>query len=261
MATDKQSRLQQLLLDGIADRNQAEDEARSSRELIDDTASAVAKALRNELTVVSGNVELIGMQHVSDAVQRFAGNAQLAATSANQVVQRLSLLKSFGKSEKSGIDVHSELSSLRSALENLVGSNIRLEWDSEPGKLSLNSDPEEFRMMILEILQNGLDAMPMGGTLTITSREMRLQTQLEDNSRWWLAIECSDTGKGMSEAQCAAALAPSTQIDGEANLALGLCLVDRFVNELKGVLSISGVEGRGTTVTVLLPLASAFHRS
>jgi len=96
--------------------------------------------------------------------------------------------------------------------------------------------------VFINLIENAIDAMPQGGTLTISSKE----------SDRTVEITFSDTGSGMSEKVMEDLWKPlrTTKAKG---LGLGLAICKRIVDAHRGEISIKSKEGEGTTATIRLP--------
>ena len=88
--------------------------------------------------------------------------------------------------------------------------------------------------------------MPGGGTLTLRTRE----------ASGHLALTVADTGTGIPKEKLAKVFDPcfTTKTEG---LGLGLALIKRVIEELGGRVGIESEEGKGSAVTLLLPLGKA----
>jgi PAS domain S-box-containing protein len=98
------------------------------------------------------------------------------------------------------------------------------------------------RRALLNLVQNALDAMPEGGTLTLTGQATATQVQLQ----------VCDTGSGIAAARLQQVFEPlyTTKPGGTG---LGLYIVQEIVAAHAGQLTVDSKEGQGTTFTIALP--------
>ncbi len=105
-------------------------------------------------------------------------------------------------------------------------------------------DAELMKSCLFNLVTNAFQAMPGGGTLTI-------DTELREGS---FVLSMSDTGTGVSQENLARIFEPffTTKSQG---LGLGLAMTKRVIEEHGGKIEFASVEGQGSEVTVVLPLA------
>ena len=97
-------------------------------------------------------------------------------------------------------------------------------------------------------MQNALDAMPQGGTLTLEIKNMRKDVM----------IRVSDTGKGIPKESLSQIFEPFFTTKKVASGAgLGLSVVYGIVRDHKGIIEVDSVLGQGTTFTIRLPALRA----
>jgi signal transduction histidine kinase len=118
---------------------------------------------------------------------------------------------------------------------------LRAEFDTSLGLV--NVDADQLWQAVLNLIRNGLEAMPNGGVLTISTQRAGDQ----------VILRVADTGTGMSEKQARQVFKPfpSTKAKGTG---LGLTMVQQIVTEHGGHIECSSVVGKGSTFTIYLPL-------
>jgi two-component system sensor histidine kinase HydH len=117
---------------------------------------------------------------------------------------------------------------------------VRLEAEDLPG---IFAHPGQLKQAFLNLVLNALQAMPDGGTLTISGR-------VEEQT---LCIRFADTGQGIPSERLAQVFDPffTTRPDGTG---LGLAITERIVRAHGGRIEVASEEGVGTTFTVRFPL-------
>jgi two-component system NtrC family sensor kinase len=120
----------------------------------------------------------------------------------------------------------------------------------------ISADPELIHQVILNICQNGIQAMPEGGELTLDCATWRA----DQDSRQYVAIRISDTGTGISSENMGRIFDPFfTTKEVGSGTGLGLAVSRRIVEEHLGWMEAANRPGGGATFTVYLPLVSDPH--
>ena len=123
-----------------------------------------------------------------------------------------------------------------------VPENVMLQ-DLSEDRPPITVDRNRIMRVIVNIVQNAIDAMPKGGTLTISSKQ----------SDRMVEIALSDTGPGMAE-KIVQNLWKPFQTTKAKGLGLGLAICKRIVEAHGGVISVDSKAGAGTTVRLGLPI-------
>ena len=128
----------------------------------------------------------------------------------------------------------------------------------------------ELREALTNLFFNALDAMPQGGTLTITTRQVSGSevaetrapdpgTQILDpgtkSVREWVELSVTDTGVGMPPAVQARLFEPFFTTKGVRGTGLGLSMAHGIISRHEGEVIVQSAEGQGTTFTLRLPVA------
>jgi signal transduction histidine kinase len=133
-------------------------------------------------------------------------------------------------------------------LRRLIGEDIQLVTDLSSDLGNVKVDAGQMQQVILNLSVNARDAMPTGGTLTITTAR--------DAASGEITLSISDTGTGMSAEALEHLFEPFfTTKEGGKGTGLGLSTVYGIVHQSGGTITCSSAEGRGTTFRVSLPEA------
>ena len=126
------------------------------------------------------------------------------------------------------------------------GQHYEVIENYQPELYRIYLDPEQLRQAVGNLISNSIDAMPEGGTLTITTENV------EFNQITGVAITIKDTGKGMSKKQSELILEPfySTKRVGTG---LGLAIVHEIMEEHRGFIRADSSEEKGTTFSLFFP--------
>jgi signal transduction histidine kinase len=132
----------------------------------------------------------------------------------------------------------------------LKHQNVRLVRELQRDLTPVLGEAGQLEQAFLNLILNAAEAMPAGGTLTITSRTVRLPA----GSRGGLVeVAFKDTGQGMNAEQRELAFTSVLSTTKSKGTGLGLAIVGRIIETHRGRVKIRSRAGQGTTVTVLLP--------
>jgi signal transduction histidine kinase len=122
------------------------------------------------------------------------------------------------------------------------GGPVRTEVRVSPEASRVVADPDKLRRVLLNLLRNSLQAMPEGGTLSVsTARE-----------GGFVLLTVRDTGVGMSEEVQREVFTPFFTTR-ERGTGLGLAFVKKIIEEHGGTVQLRSAPGEGTSVTLCLP--------
>ncbi|MEX1325256.1 MAG: PAS domain S-box protein [Desulfobacterales bacterium] len=114
------------------------------------------------------------------------------------------------------------------------------------GKLFVQGQPSEIYEVMVNLIKNGLEAMPHGGFLTISVARQ--------NDHIHLTV--SDSGHGIPEAHFQRIFEPFFTTKGSKSSGLGLSSCYGIVKKHRGEMQVNSVPGQGSSFTVILPLAN-----
>ncbi len=227
-------------------------------------AGGIAHDFNNALAVVMCNLDLI-----SDSVSPHDTDAQQSLEEMRHATQSARLLARkllrLGRAEPQPFTVI-ELCDLASEVAAMAHRRTKqpVKISSEvPRHLQVLASADELRQVLLNLCFNACDAMPKGGTLTITARPVWLDAQVAVAHQLpahgdYVEISVTDTGHGMDRETLARAFEPffTTKARDEGT-GLGLAMVHTVVRRHAGSIDVESQPGRGTTFRILLPRPKA----
>ena len=218
----------------------------------------VAHDFNNLLQVISGNLQLLrrevaGNERAEKRVQSAIGGVQRGAKLASQLL-------AFGRRqplEPKVLNIGRFIKGMDDMLRRALGEEIELETVISGGLWNALVDPGQIENAILNLGINARDAMPLGGSLTITTRNETLaEPRGMVSAGEYVSIAVTDTGSGMPPDVLARVLEPFFTTKGPGKgTGLGLSMVAGVTHQLGGGLTITSEPGKGTCVTLYLPRA------
>ena len=217
-------------------------------------ASAVAHEIRNPLNFINLSIDHVRGKLGPEDERRKADFDRILGGVKDEI-SRLNRLVveflSFGKPMR----LNSRRCSMERVLRDVAAlvdhkardQGVALDLQIEQDLPELVADPELLKTCFLNLMINAADAMPAGGTLTVS-----LQKGAK-GAHEALVVTVHDTGHGMTPDEIATAFEPyfSTK---ETGLGLGLSLTRKIVEDHGGEIALSSEPGRGTTARITLPL-------
>ncbi len=229
----------------ISDRRRMEQQLLKAERLaaIGQVASMVGHDLRNPLTGIAGAAYFLRTKLSSFMDPRSVEMVELIEKDIEYSNKIINDLLDYSREIRLELTESSAKSLVKEALGHVSAPDNVHVADKTRSIPKIIVDSDMLVRAFVNIIRNAVDAMPNGGTLTISSKQ-------SDKS---LEIAFSDTGIGMSEEILERMWTPffTTKAKG---MGLGLSICRRIVDAHKGRTLVSSVEGKGTTFIVTLPI-------
>ncbi|GEM_PF-4030969 len=237
----------------IAERERVEEELRQSQkmEALGQLSGGIAHDLNNHLMIVKGNLHLLKKKLSLPDGDRHLQGADEGIRRAAALTQRV-----LGFSRKQSLSpVETDLNELVIGMRDLIRSSLRENIETEPhldARSKVLVDRNQMENIILNIVVNARDALPAGGRVAISTRDVTLDDG--GASRGFALLEIADTGVGMSPEVQAKAFDPffTTKPVGQGT-GLGLSTAYGFVTQSGGQMRIRSAPEEGTTISIYLP--------
>jgi len=249
-------------VEGLVDvtaRKRAEDALRQSlkMEAVGQLTGGIAHDFNNLLMVITSNLELSQQHLARGAADRAARNVEaalLAAFRAASLTQRLLTFSRRQVLQPVAIDVGKLVTGTLALFHRALGENISLATSFAHGLWQTRADANQLENALINLAINARDAMPDGGTLTITAANAALPGSGEVAAGDYVRITVSDTGTGMPPSVLSRVFEPffTTKGIGKGS-GLGLSQVFGFVRQSGGDVRIASEPGRGTGIDLYLP--------
>jgi PAS domain S-box-containing protein len=243
----------------ITQKKAAEAQLRQAQkmEVIGQFTGGAAHDFSNLLMAISGSLELLRKRLPDD--RRMLGlldNAVQASKRGASLTQRMLAFARRQELKLEPIEVVALVGGMLELLERSVGPTIRIDACLTRQIPRVFSDANQLETALLNLALNARDAMPSGGTITISAEEAAVAVGHPTNLKpgVYICISFSDTGHGMDEATLARVVEPFFTTKGVGKgTGLGLAMVDGLCAQSGGKLVIRSQLHQGTTVEVWLP--------
>ncbi len=236
----------------------AEDALHQAQQLqaIGQLTGGVAHDFNNLLMIISGSVQRL-RRHITDEKQTQLLDAIMNATQRGESLTRQLLTFSRRQTlQPSVIDLAERLPEFKEMLSRSLRGDIDIRVSVPNRRCSIKVDPSELELALLNLAFNARDAMPSGGTLTITAKPVVLRGKAsEEGLRGdFVAVRVADTGAGIPSDVLPRVFEPFfTTKDVGKGTGLGLSQVYGFARQSGGAATITSSARRGTAVTLFLP--------
>ncbi|MDO8295495.1 MAG: ATP-binding protein [Caulobacter sp.] len=244
----------------VAERDEAQAALLQSQKLeaLGQLTGGVAHDFNNLLTVIIGALDIV--QRYPEDIPRTARLSKAALDAAQRGERLTRQLLAFSRRQPLRPEVAIVDALLRES-ETLhrgaLGERFMLDLSLAAGEAPVSIDPAQFDAAIMNLLVNARDAMPGGGVVSVTTGLADRPASGDLPAGVYLIVSVQDAGEGMDEATQARVFEPffSTKPVGKGT-GLGLSQVYGFVRQSGGEVSIISAPGMGTTITLVLPLAT-----
>jgi len=243
------------MVQDTTERKRAEKRLREAEkmEVIGRLAGGIAHDFNNLLTGVLLYCDLLlaGMR-AGDKARKHAEEIRMAAEQGAALTQQLLAIARKQVPSPQPVQLNDVISSTENLLRRLIGEHVELALRLGPRLGPVLADPGQLRQVLLNLALNARDAMPDGGRITICTQS----SKMPDSAERAVIMRVSDNGCGMDAQTRGRLFEPFfTTKKAGAGTGLGLLTVQRIVDESGGTIRVESEIGRGTTVTVFLPVA------
>jgi len=223
-----------------------------------DFLNHVSHELRTPLAVIIGYVECITDGLYGNVAAKHQEILEIVAKQSTHLKEMIDQILIYSRLDSNRQPVHAQefelpniISELKDAFEFLCKQKeLDLYWDLPKERITLQSDSETVKEVVSNLLQNAVKYTDRG-SITLRARHIKENDMV--------TIEIADTGMGIPENYLATIFEPFTQVHktstekSRGGIGLGLSIVKKHLDRLKGKISVESEVGKGTTFTIVLP--------
>src|SRR5215211_7655224 len=229
-------------------------------EAVGQLTGGIAHDFNNLLTAVLGSLALLRKRLPAGdpRIARLLDNAVQGAERGAALTQRL---LAFGRRQALRpeiVHIPTLIGGMAALLRSSLGSSVQIRLHLPEGLPPVEVDVNQLELALLNLAVNARDAMPDGGTLTVTARKDRMVSAPDGGlpPGSYVVLSVADTGQGMDEAILARAMEPFFTTKGVGKgTGLGLAMVHGFAAQSGGRLVLQSTVGAGTSAELWLPQA------
>ncbi|HKI06048.1 MAG TPA: PAS domain S-box protein [Thermoanaerobaculia bacterium] len=248
----------------ITERLQLEAEVRQSQkmEAIGRLAGGVAHDFNTLLGTIRGYSEmLLSALPPEEALRRPVEQIHRAALRGAQLTRQLLMFSRRQEIKAQEVDLGTLFVDVEVMLDRLIGEDVHLTREVEPRLGRVWGDPGELHQVLLNLIGNACDAMPSGGSLSVSLRNLDADHEIPvEGGRLppgpYVVLQVADTGTGMDEHVRKRIFEPffTTKEPGKGT-GLGLSTVHSIVRRCKGGIEVESRPGQGAVFRIYLPRA------
>jgi len=239
----------------MEERSRTEEQLREAQKMqaLGQLTGGIAHDFNNLLAVIQGSADILQRPGLSEEKRLRFTNAIIDASTRGALLT--GQLLAFARRQPlrpEVLDLNHRILTMLVMLQPTLGPNITLSTQLEKALLPVEVDPGQFEAALLNIIVNARDAMPDGGEITISTRNVTDGAAIERGQA--VAVAIQDNGGGIKPDQLKHVFEPffTTKEVGKGT-GLGLSQVYGFAAQSGGEARIDSEVGRGTTLTILLP--------
>ncbi|MEO1807505.1 MAG: ATP-binding protein, partial [Bacteroidota bacterium] len=191
--------------------------------------------------------EELEIDYITEEIQELILGIDEGANRTTEIIKGLRNFARMDEEERKSYDVHQGIDSTLALLRNQAGHDIEI-VKSYGDIGQIHAYPGKINQVFMNILSNGIQAMPDGGMLNIQTQPVKDGVE----------IRVRDTGMGMSEEVQKRIFEPffTTKPVGEGT-GLGMSISHGIIEQHEGTIEVSSIVGQGTEIMIYLPKKTA----
>jgi len=229
-------------------------------EAVGTLAGGIAHDFNNLLQAVHGYAELLLM----DREEKERGYSELYeiarfARKGGDLTRQLLTFSRKMESELRPVDLNRRIQKFQDLLSRSLPDNVGIDLELAPDLKLVNADPAQMEQVVMNLVLNARDAMPGGGRMTISTRNVVFDEDVRGGREGlaageYVALSVSDTGHGIRGEHLDHIFEPFfTLKEAGKGVGLGLAMVYGIVESHGGRIDCSSLPGQGATFVIHIP--------
>jgi signal transduction histidine kinase len=224
-------------------------------------AKKVAHEVSNPLGIIKNYLKILGLKLAKDSPgQEEIGIINEEIDRVSTIISELSDFSEPGVQHKEIVDINTLISDLIKITHEslMLNSGIKAHLDLGPSLPSVVTDKNGLKQVLINLINNAVEAMPEGGNLYINTRSFSdgLGDKLEKDAKadqQYVETTIRDDGSGIPDMIKLKLFEPFVTTKGEGHAGLGLSIAHSIIQELNGTMTCESDETKGTTFKIVMP--------
>lgn len=220
----------------------------------------IAHDFNNVLAIIAGHTSVIHRTRSDE--EKFENSVDAIKKASKRGAHVVKQLLTFARKVElvtESVNVKDTLDEIVTLCRETFNQKIAFAMDIQQNLPTIHADPNQLHQVLLNLCVNARDAMPTGGTISMTASRVNRSVLngnfMDVEAQEYILLKISDTGLGMSNETLSHIFEPfyTTKKQGQGT-GLGLSVVYGIIKSHHGFIDVRSREGKGTTFSIYLPI-------
>lgn len=228
-------------------------------ESIGKLAGGIAHDFNNLLTIINGYTEAMLFRVTDEKIKEDLNQILKAGNKAARLIEKIMAFSHEQTTNAVILNMNDVITDVEKMAQRIIGENIELSINLDPQLYDTLIDPSQLEQILMNLIVNAKDALPNGGTITVSTRNQYLDKEFVQVYPWakegdFVELSISDTGVGIDNAILDKIFDPffTTKKKGEGT-GLGLSTAYGIVKQNNGNILVYSEPGTGTSFKIYFP--------